>query len=91
MLELFTVIWEVLFYEVTLQNKWKHVGNSQNMFIKQLNVIAKGNVIAEQKQCGGGLPGKYTDVQCNCEEVICWCISSAFPRNRYASLDFNFF
>ena len=44
------------------------------MSIKQLNLIAKENVIAEQKQCGIGLTDKYTDVQCNHGELICWCV-----------------
>jgi len=60
--------------------------------IKQLNLIAKGHVIAEQKQCGIGLPGKYTDVQCHREGVICWCTSSVLPRNDCAvcQSDFSF-
>lgn len=48
------------------------------MSVKLLNLIARGNVTADQKQCGIGLPGKYTAVWYNHEEVICWCINSAF-------------
>ena len=43
--------------------------------------IAKGNVIAEQKQCGIGVTGKYADVRCSrgvSDLLMCHPISISF-------------